>query len=265
MKYVPATPAERERMLRAAGAGTIEDLFSDIPEGVRLARPLDLPPAVPDPDLLIHMRRLADRNTDCDRLACFLGAGAYDHFVPSTVPHLGLKPEFLTAYTPYQAELMQGELQAIYEYQSMMCELTGMDVANASMYDGASATGEAANMAADLTKRSAVLVSTALHPEYRQVLRTYTSHLPITVRDLPAAEGITPPGAARAAITERTAALVVQSPACGGSSIFPTTASASTSSSSRAGASGTGIRSRPGTWPSACSTTASTPRRSTSR
>ncbi len=172
MKYIPATAAERERMLRSVGVHRVEDLFADIPADVRLSRPLDLPPAMPDPDLLAHMRALAGRNVDCDRLACFLGAGAYDHFVPSTVPHLALKPEFLTAYTPYQAELMQGELQAIYEYQTMMCELLAMDVANASMYDGASATGEAAAMAADLTKRREVLVSSALHHEYRQVLRT---------------------------------------------------------------------------------------------
>ncbi len=212
MKYIPATPAERTRMLEADGARSVEDLFRDIPDEVRLRRPLDLPPAMADQDLLAHMRRLAERNVDCDRLACFLGAGAYDHFVPSTVPHLALRPEFLTAYTPYQAELMQGELQAIYEYQTMMCELFAMDVANASMYDGGSATGEAASMAADLTKRSEVLVSTAVHPEYRQVLRTYTSHLPITVRDVPAEAGVTPPEAARAMITDQTAALIVQSP-----------------------------------------------------
>ncbi|HYM71100.1 MAG TPA: aminomethyl-transferring glycine dehydrogenase subunit GcvPA [bacterium] len=212
MKYIPATHAERERILAAVGVRAVEDLFRDIPAEVRLKRPLDLPPAAPDPTLLAHLRALAERNTDCDRLACFLGAGAYDHFVPSTVPHLALRPEFLTAYTPYQAEIMQGELQAIYEYQSMMCELTGMDVANASMYDGASATGEAASMAADLTKRTEVLISTAVHPEYRQVLRTYTSHLPITVRELPALDGVTSVEAARAAITDATAALIVQSP-----------------------------------------------------
>ena len=212
MKYIPATPAERAQMLRTIGIRRIEDLFTDIPETVRLRKPLDLPAPMADPDLLAHMRRLAERNVDCDRVACFLGAGAYDHFVPSTVSHLALRPEFLTAYTPYQAELMQGELQAIYEYQTMICELTGMGVANASMYDGASATGEAAHMAADLTKRREVLVSTALHPEYRQVLRTYTSHLPITVRDLPHSTGTTSPEAARAAITDATAALIVQSP-----------------------------------------------------
>ncbi|HEV2356303.1 MAG TPA: aminomethyl-transferring glycine dehydrogenase subunit GcvPA [bacterium] len=212
MKYIPATLAERARMLRGIGARAVEDLFADIPAEVRLTRPLDLPPAMPDPDLLAHMRTLAGQNVDCDRLACFLGAGAYDHFVPSTVPHLALKPEFLTAYTPYQAELMQGELQAIYEYQTMMCELLAMDVANASMYDGASATGEAAAMAADLTKRSEVLISSALHPEYRQVLRTFTSHLPITVHDLPAQDGVTSPGAVREAVTDDTAAVIVQSP-----------------------------------------------------
>jgi glycine dehydrogenase subunit 1 len=212
MKYIPATPAERARMLEAAGARSVDDLFRDIPAAVRLTRPLDLPPAMADQDLLSHMRRLAERNIDCDRLACFLGAGAYDHFVPSTVSHLALKPEFLTAYTPYQAEIMQGELQAIYEYQSMMCELTGMDVANASMYDGASATGEAASMAADLTKRSEIVVSTAVHPEYRQVLRTFESHVPITIRELGAAGGTTSEEDVRSAVTEATAALIIQSP-----------------------------------------------------
>jgi glycine dehydrogenase subunit 1 len=212
MKYIPATPAERERMLAAVGVRTVEDLFQDIPAEVRLKRPLDLPAPAPDPDLLAHMRALADRNVDCDRLACFLGAGAYDHFVPSTVAHLALRPEFLTAYTPYQAEIMQGELQAIYEYQTMMCELTGMHVANASMYDGASATGEAASMAADLTKRGEILVSAAVHPEYREVLRTYTSHLPITVREIPAVDGVTSTETVRAAITDATAALIIQSP-----------------------------------------------------
>ena len=212
MKYIPATPAERERMLQAIGVRSIDDLFSDIPPEVRLRGPLDLPPALPDPDLLAHARRLAGRNADCDQLTSFLGAGAYDHFVPSTVAHLALKPEFLTAYTPYQAEIMQGELQAIFEYQTLMCELTGMDVANASMYDGASALGEAASMAADLTKRARIVVSAAVHPEYRQVLRTFTSHLRIEVVDLAAGGGITDPQDVQAALTDDTAALVIQSP-----------------------------------------------------
>ena len=212
MKYIPATPDERARMLRSIGVPSVEELFADIPAEVRLRGPLDLPAAMADPDLMAHARRLAARNVDCDQVTCFLGAGAYDHFVPSTVPHLALKPEFLTAYTPYQAEIMQGELQAIFEYQTLMSELTGMDVANASMYDGASATGEAASMAADLTKRGRILVSTAVHPEYRQVLRTFTSHRRITVDDLDATDGVTDPAAAQAALTDETAALVVQSP-----------------------------------------------------
>jgi glycine dehydrogenase subunit 1 len=199
-------------MLQSIGVRTIDELFGDIPVEVQLRGPLDLPPAMADPDLLAHARRLAGRNADCDHVTCFLGAGAYDHFIPSTVPHLALKPEFLTAYTPYQAEIMQGELQAIFEYQSLLCELTAMEVANASMYDGASATGEAASMAADLTKRTRILVSTAVHPEYRQVLRTYTSHLHVTVEDFPAAGGVTSPEQARAALTDETAALIIQSP-----------------------------------------------------
>jgi glycine dehydrogenase subunit 1 len=212
VKYIPATEDERQQMLRAAGARTVDDLFADIPAEVRLRGPLDLPPAMADPDLLAHARRIAARNADCDRLTCFLGAGAYDHFVPSTVAHLALKPEFLTAYTPYQAEIMQGELQAIFEYQTLLCELLAMDVANASMYDGASATGEAASMAADLTRRRRILTSAAVHPEYRQVLRTFTSHLRIAVDDLPAPGGVTDPAAAAAALTDDTAALIVQSP-----------------------------------------------------
>jgi len=212
VKYIPITPAEQTHMLQSIGVRGIDDLFQDIPEEVRRRGPLDLPPAMPDPDLLGHARRLAARNADCDRLTCFLGAGAYDHFVPSTVAHLALKPEFLTAYTPYQAEIMQGELQAIFEYQTLMSELTGMDVANASMYDGASATGEAARMAADLTKRARILVSAAVHPEYRQVLRTFTSHLHVTVEDLDATGGVTRPATVQAALTDDTAALIIQSP-----------------------------------------------------
>jgi glycine dehydrogenase subunit 1 len=212
VKYIPVTPAEQTRMLQSIGAHAVDDLFRDIPEEVRRHAPLDLPEAMPDPDLLAHIRRLAARNEDCDRLTCFLGAGAYDHFIPSTVPHLALKPEFLTAYTPYQAEIMQGELQAIFEYQTLMCELTGMDVANASMYDGASATGEAASMAADLTNRTRVLVSNAVHPEYRQVLRTYTSHLHVTVEDLETTGGVTRAATVESALTDDTAALIIQSP-----------------------------------------------------
>ncbi len=211
-KYLPMTVEDREAMLRVIGADSIDDLLADIPASVRLNRPLALPPALADDDLLAHLRGLAERNGHADRLTCFLGGGAYDHVVPSVVWHLAGRAEFYTAYTPYQAELMQGELQAMYEYQSMLCELTGMDVANASMYDGASALGEAAVMARDLTKRDQVVISTAVHPHYRQVLRTYVRHLGINVVEVPYHAGRTSVGPIRDAIGGRTAAVITQSP-----------------------------------------------------
>ncbi|MGQ0567969.1 MAG: aminomethyl-transferring glycine dehydrogenase subunit GcvPA [Armatimonadota bacterium] len=211
-KYIPMTAAERDEMLRSIGRDSIEELFRDIPTAVRLPRPLALPPALSDGDLLAHLRTLSDRNGHADRLVCFLGGGAYDHLIPSVVWHLAGRAEFYTAYTPYQAELMQGELQAGYEYQSMLCELTGMDVANASMYDGASALGEAAVMARDLTKRDEVVVSAAVHPHYRDTLRTFTRHLGIEIRDVPHDAGVTPSDRVREAIGPGTAAVIVQSP-----------------------------------------------------
>jgi len=211
-KYIPATEAERQEMLRAIGVDSVEALFADIPAAVRLRRPLDLPPALSDPEATAHLRALAGRNLHCDAAACFLGAGAYDHYVPSVVWALAGRGEFLTAYTPYQAELMQGELQAGYEYQSMLCELTGMDVANASMYDGASATAEAAVMARDLTKRGEVVVSTSVHPEYRQVLHTYTRPLGIAVTEVPHRGGVADLDRLAEAVSDRTAALVIQHP-----------------------------------------------------
>ncbi len=211
-KYIPVTDAEREEMLRAIGVASVDALFSDIPESLRLRRPLDLPPAQSEPEILARMRALAARNTHADAAACFLGAGAYDHYVPSVVWALAGRGEFLTAYTPYQAELMQGELQAGYEYQSMLCALTGMDVANASMYDGASATAEAAVMAKDLTKRRQVVVSSAVHPEYRQVLRTYTRPLGVEVLEVAHRNGRSDIQAIRSAVSEDTAAILIQHP-----------------------------------------------------
>src|SRR2546425_2822499 len=172
-KYIPATDAEREEMLGTIGAASVEELFADIPSRVRLDRPLRLPPALSDPELMAQLRAMADANVHSDRAVCFLGAGAYDHYVPSVVWHLAGRGEFLTAYTPYQAELMQGELQAGFEDQSMVCEITGMGVANASMYDGASAAAEAAVMAKDLTGGREGLGGPAVPPGERQGIRTY--------------------------------------------------------------------------------------------
>ena len=211
-KYLPLTPDDRAHMLRRLGVAAVEDLFADIPQSVRLLRELNLPSVPSDADLLRELRELSRQNGDADRLTCFLGAGAYDHFIPSVVWHLAGRAEFYTAYTPYQAEIMQGELQAAYEYQSMLCALTGMEVANASMYDGASATAEAAVMARDLTRRDQVLLSTALHPEYRQVVRTYTRHLDLEIAEVAHRGGVTAVETVRAALSEHTAAVIVQHP-----------------------------------------------------
>ncbi|MDR7545512.1 MAG: aminomethyl-transferring glycine dehydrogenase subunit GcvPA [Armatimonadota bacterium] len=211
-KYLPMTAEERAEMLRAIGRQTPEELFADIPPEIRLRRPLALPAPLGDAELLAHLRDLSDRNGHADRLVCFLGGGAYDHQIPSVVWHLAGRGEFVTAYTPYQAEMMQGELQAGYEYQTMMCELTGMDVANASMYDGASALAEAAVMARDLTRRDEVVVSTAVHPHYRETLRTFVRHLGIEVKSIAYADGLTPTDALRDQVSGKTAAVIVQSP-----------------------------------------------------
>ena len=158
------------------------DLFSDIPAKVKLTSPLDLPPPLSEPELL---RELGEQSARDRTSASFLGAGSYNHFVPSAVKHLVGRSEFYTAYTPYQAEASQGTLQVIYEYQSLICELTGMDAANASMYDGATALAEAAFMACRLTGRKEIVVPTTVHPHYRQVLRTYCRAADIKLIEIP--------------------------------------------------------------------------------
>ncbi|HSN15633.1 MAG TPA: aminomethyl-transferring glycine dehydrogenase subunit GcvPA [Anaeromyxobacteraceae bacterium] len=171
MRYHPHTPEDVRAMLDAAGARSLDDLFRSIPQPLRLARPLDLPPALDEIGLLSELGRLAARNDVAH--PPFAGAGCYPHHVPPAVDQLLLRGEFFTAYTPYQPEISQGTLQALFEWQTMVCLLTGMDVSNASMYDGATATAEAALMSARLTKRKKIVVSAALHPEYRRVLATY--------------------------------------------------------------------------------------------
>jgi len=158
------------------------DYFSDIPASVRLAKPLSLPEPLSEPELLEELKKLSEKNQEA---SLFLGGGSYKHFIPSIVRHIVSRSEFYTAYTPYQAEASQGILQTIYEYQSMICELTGMEVANASMYDGATALTEAALMAARITGRKEVVVSTAIHPHYRQVLKTYCNAADLTLTEIP--------------------------------------------------------------------------------
>lgn len=210
--FVPHTDADRAAMLKTVGAERLDDLFHDIPGDLLLKRPLDLPAPLSEMELTKHMRRLAAENRPAGEYLCFLGAGTYDHYVPSVVQHLIQRSEFYTAYTPYQPEISQGTLQAIFEFQSMICELTGMEAANASMYDGATATAEGAVMACRVTGKNKILVSAALHPEYRQVLRTYTAGLPVTVEEIPAPDGRTAPADLEQRLDPETACVIVQNP-----------------------------------------------------
>jgi glycine dehydrogenase subunit 1 len=175
MAFVPHTREDRELMMQAVGVGDIKELFTDIPEARRFPD-LELPPPLSEPEVLAELAQMAGRNWNLDQHACFLGAGAYNHFVPSVVKHVLSRGEFYTAYTPYQPEVSQGTLQAIFEYQSLVCDLTGMEAANASHYDGATALAEALIMALSVHRgrRRKAIVSRTVHPEYRQTARTYT-------------------------------------------------------------------------------------------
>jgi glycine dehydrogenase subunit 1 len=211
-RYIANTPREQQAMLATIGAGSIEELLVGIPAKARLARPLALPPALAETDLVRHLRGLAARNLDADGAVCFQGGGAYDHYVPSPINHLIMRGEFFTAYTPYQPEASQGTLRTIYEYQTMIAELTGMDAANASIYDGASSLAEAALMAHGVTGRTEIVLAGGVHPLYRRVVATYCAGPRLRLRDVPAPDGVLDADAARSLVGERTAALVVQSP-----------------------------------------------------
>ncbi|MBX7213353.1 MAG: aminomethyl-transferring glycine dehydrogenase subunit GcvPA [Thermoflexales bacterium] len=176
MNYIPHTEAERQHMLDVIGVKSIEDLFDAVPEKVRFPK-LKLPEPLTEMEVAWEMQSLSDANADVNHYACFLGAGAYNHHVPSLVDHLIRRGEFLTAYTPYQPEVSQGTLQAIFEFQSMIGQLTGMEIATASHYDGATAFAEAVSMSVNTTHRNKVLISAGVHPMYRQVVRTYTQFL----------------------------------------------------------------------------------------
>lgn len=198
-------------MLQELGLTSVADLFADIPEEVRLRRPLDLPAGMAEPEVARLLEDLAAANRP--GLVCFLGGGAYDHYVPAVVGHLLNRGEFLTAYTPYQPEISQGTLQVMYEFQTMICTLTGLDVASASIYDGASALAEAALMAFRATGRRRVLVARAVHPRHRQVLRTYLAGPGLAVEEVPwGATGAVDPAEVAARLDEDVAAVIVQEP-----------------------------------------------------
>src|ERR1700727_939805 len=174
MRYLPKSDAERESMLREIGASSIDDLFASIPAEYRLARDLDIPRQMGESEIVDYFKKAADKNAN--GYASFLGAGAYRHYKPVVIDALVQRGEFLTSYTPYQPEITQGTLQAIFEFQTMICELTGMDLANASMYDGSTGAAEAVMMAVRITGRDGVGAAQTVHPEYREVLTTYAQH-----------------------------------------------------------------------------------------
>jgi glycine dehydrogenase subunit 1 len=213
MTYTFNTSDDQQAMLRAIGVPELAALFEQIPERIRLGRPLDLPPRMGELELTQHLGQLAAHNRACDELACFLGAGCYDHFVPAVVDALAARGEFYTSYTPYQPEVSQGNLQVMFEYQTLICQLTGMDVSNASLYDGGSATAEAVLMSISLTRRERnVVVAASVHPEYRQILSTYLEQNGTQLRVIGCPEGIAKVEAVAAAVDDQTACVVVQHP-----------------------------------------------------
>ncbi len=211
MRYLPKSPQERQQMLREIGCDSIEQLFASIPPEVRLRRSLALGPGRSEPEILHYFRQRALESAQ--DFACFVGAGAYDHFRPAVVDALISRSEFYTAYTPYQPEISQGTLQATFEFQTLICQLTGMEVANASLYDGSTGLPEAVRMATRINGRRRILLGRSVHPEYRQVLQTYLQHQDIALEEISYAErGQLEPKDLSSRLGSDVAAVVVQSP-----------------------------------------------------
>ncbi|HOW85274.1 MAG TPA: aminomethyl-transferring glycine dehydrogenase subunit GcvPA [Candidatus Aminicenantes bacterium] len=212
MSYLSLSDKDKAEMLARAGAGSIDDLFGCIPEAIRLKRPLDLPPAQSEIELVRSVEAIGRKN-DGPALLSFLGGGAYEHFIPTVVDYLTSRGEFLSPYTPYQPEVSQGTLQAVFEFQTLVCQLTGLDIANDSLYDGSTGAAEAVLMAQRITGRNKVLVAGSIHPQYRDVIRTYIRNLGIEAVEI----GFGPDGrldrdALAGALDDKTAAVVCQSP-----------------------------------------------------
>jgi glycine dehydrogenase subunit 1 len=213
VSYVLNTPEDRDAMLKSIGVGSVDDLFSAIPPDLRLREPLKVPAALSEMELTNHVTRLAARNRPAGDAVCFLGGGSYDHFIPAVVDAVAGRSEFYTAYTPYQAEASQGSLQAFFEFQTLICQLTGLDVANASLYEGGSAVAEAVLMAMTVTGRlGKVIVAESVHPEYRATLSTYLHNLEPRIETLPTPHGFLDPDDLARAVDETTACVVVQHP-----------------------------------------------------
>lgn len=213
MSYILNTPADQKAMLKTIGAGAVSELFANIPEKLRLNRPLAVPPALTEIELQQHMAELAAKNQSADDAVCFLGGGAYDHFIPAAVDAIGGRSEYYTAYTPYQAEASQGSLQAFFEYQTLICQLTGMDVANASLYEGGSAVAESVLMSLSIhPDRKKVVIAESIHPQYRTTLETYLANLPLQVVTLPTPNGYVAPDALAKEVDDQTLCVIVQHP-----------------------------------------------------
>jgi len=211
MSFLSLTEQDREQMLETIGIDSVDELFAQIPPAVRLGRTLDLEPALSEPELVAHLGELASRNTDTGREVSFLGAGIYDHYVPAVVDAILARGEFLTAYTPYQPEMSQGLLQAIFEYQTAICELTGMDVSNASGYDGTTVAADACYVAKHATGRSKVVLAETLNPQVRQVVKTYAPGFRLDVVEVPHRDGTIDPDELQAAAGDA-ACVIFQQP-----------------------------------------------------
>lgn len=212
MPYVANTPDDERAMLAAIGVDSIDELFSQVPAELRLKGLLRLPPAMTELDLTRHMRSLAERNTPAGDRPCFLGGGSYDHFIPAVVDAIASRGEFYTSYTPYQPEASQGNLQVLFEFQTLITRLTGMDVSNASLYEGATAATEAVLMSLAATGRKRVITFNCVHPEYRQTLATYLRDLDAELTTLPSHDGGIELASLRRALDDRAAAVLIQQP-----------------------------------------------------
>lgn len=214
MPYIPHTERDISRILKAVGASSLEDILGSLPADLRVRGPLNLPKGLSEQELKSLLKGLGEKNTTVEDCSSFLGAGAYNHYIPSVVPALVSRSEFYTSYTPYQPELSQGTLQAVFEYQTLVCQLTAMDVSNASLYDGASATAEAVLMARRITGKHGVVLSSALHPEYRDTVKTYLKGSGDHISEVTHSteEGRTLPEALANDVSDSTACVVVQHP-----------------------------------------------------
>ncbi len=210
--YIPTTHEDEQEMLKSIGLNSPEDLFGDIPKELQLNRDLNLPKAKSELEVSNYLTSLAKKNCSLSEMPCFLGAGAYDHYIPSIVDHIISRSEFYTSYTPYQPEISQGTLQYIFEFQTLICNLTGMDVANASLYDGGTAITEAALMAAAHSRKDEIIVSKTVRPESRQILKTYAHTQNLKVIEVDMKDGVTDLEELEKTVNDNTAAVIVQSP-----------------------------------------------------